>query len=53
MVESGQADLLLISYLGADFLNKSKRVYRLLGCEATFHGELGAVGDTLCYEIRG
>ncbi len=52
MVESGQADLLLISYLGADFLNKSERVYRLLGCEATFHGELGAVGDTLCFKIQ-
>ena len=52
MVESGQADLLLISYLGADFLNKSERVYRLLGCEATFHGELGKVGDTLCFKIQ-
>ncbi len=52
MIESGQADLLLISYLGADFANKSERVYRLLGCEATFHGALPAVGETLHFEIH-
>jgi len=51
MVESGQADLMLISYLGADFLNKSDRVYRLLGCELRSHGELPKAGDTLHYEI--
>ena len=52
MIESGQADLLLISYLGADFANKSERVYRLLGCEATFHGALPAVGETLHFQIH-
>ncbi|MGH1348651.1 MAG: hypothetical protein ACRBN8_44325 [Nannocystales bacterium] len=31
-IESGQADLMLISWMGADFLNKGERVYRLLGC---------------------
>ncbi|MDF1663196.1 MAG: beta-ketoacyl synthase N-terminal-like domain-containing protein, partial [Planctomycetota bacterium] len=53
MIESGQADLLLISWLGADFENKGERVYRLLGCELTFHeGGLPAVGDTLVYDIK-
>lgn len=53
MIESGQADLMLISYLGADLLNKSERVYRLLGCELTYHeGGLPKPGDTLQYEIH-
>lgn len=52
-VEAGQADLLLISYLGADLLNRGERVYRLLGCEMTYHGEhRPRVGDTLRYEIE-
>ena len=38
MIESGQADLLLISWLGIDSLNQGERVYRLLGCELTYHG---------------
>ncbi|MCB0024126.1 MAG: hypothetical protein KDD91_13925, partial [Caldilinea sp.] len=52
LIESGQADLLLVSYLGADFVNKSERVYRLLGCEVTFRAELPQVGETLHYEIH-
>ena len=52
MIESGQADLMLISYLGVDLLNKSERVYRLLGCELTYHGELPQPGDTLRYDIH-
>ncbi len=52
MIESGQADLLLISWLGADFQNKGERVYRLLGCELTYRGGLPAAGDTLRYEIH-
>ncbi|MFP6684959.1 MAG: 3-hydroxyacyl-[acyl-carrier-protein] dehydratase FabA, partial [Polyangiaceae bacterium] len=52
MIESGQADLMLISYLGIDLLNKSDRVYRLLGCELTYHGPLPKPGDTLCYDIH-
>jgi len=51
MVESGQADLMLISWLGADFHNKGERVYRLLGCELMSHGPLPTIGDTLHYEI--
>jgi acyl transferase domain-containing protein/3-hydroxymyristoyl/3-hydroxydecanoyl-(acyl carrier protein) dehydratase len=52
MIESGQADLLLISWLGVDFLNQGQRVYRLLGCEVTYHGELPKPGETLMYDIH-
>lgn len=52
MIESGQADLTLISWMGADFLNRGERVYRLLGCDLTFHGGLPRPGDTLCYDIH-
>jgi 3-hydroxymyristoyl/3-hydroxydecanoyl-(acyl carrier protein) dehydratase/1-acyl-sn-glycerol-3-phosphate acyltransferase len=52
MIESGQADLLLISWLGNDRLNQGERVYRLLGCELTYHGELPKPGETLTYEIH-
>ncbi|MCB9660085.1 MAG: 1-acyl-sn-glycerol-3-phosphate acyltransferase [Sandaracinaceae bacterium] len=51
MIESGQADLFLISYLGVDFLNRGERAYRLLGCELTYHGSLPKPGETLRYEI--
>lgn len=50
-VESGQCDLLLISYLGIDFLNKGERVYRLLDCELTFMDDVAMEGDTLRYDI--
>lgn len=52
MIESGQADLMLISYMGIDFLNQGDRAYRLLGCELTYHGGLPTVGETLRYEIH-
>src|SRR3990167_571486 len=52
MIESGQSDLLLASWLGFDFYNQGKRVYRLLGCELSYHGELPRPGDTLCYDIH-
>lgn len=52
MVEAGQADLLLISWLGLDFFNQGERVYRLLGSEVTFYGGLAKPGETLCYEIH-
>jgi 3-hydroxymyristoyl/3-hydroxydecanoyl-(acyl carrier protein) dehydratase len=51
LVESGQADLMLISWLGTDFLNKGERVYRLLGCDLRSFGELPTIGDTLHYQI--
>ncbi len=53
LIESGQADLLLVSWMGVDFRqNKGERAYRLLGCELTFHGEMPQPGDTLKYEIH-
>ncbi|KIG11832.1 omega-3 polyunsaturated fatty acid synthase subunit, PfaB / omega-3 polyunsaturated fatty acid synthase subunit, PfaC [Enhygromyxa salina] len=52
MIESGQADLLLISYLGVDAENRSDRVYRLLGCTLTYHGGLPRVGETLAFDIH-
>jgi PfaB family protein len=51
-VESGQCDLLLISYLGIDFECRGERVYRLLDCTLTFLDELPCEGDTLRYDIR-
>ncbi|MFI6515709.1 beta-ketoacyl synthase N-terminal-like domain-containing protein [Spirillospora sp. NPDC050679] len=51
LVEGGQADLLLISWLGVDLLTRGERVYRLLGCELTFHDVPPAAGETLTYEI--
>ena len=51
-IEAGQADLLLISWLGIDFINRGQRAYRLLGCELVFHGDLPKPGDTLSYEIK-
>ncbi len=52
MIEAGQADLLLISWLGIDFLNRGDRVYRLLGCELTYRGALPRPGETLRYKIH-
>ncbi|MEV6166180.1 beta-ketoacyl synthase N-terminal-like domain-containing protein [Streptomyces sp. NPDC052052] len=52
LIEAGQADLLLLSWLGVDLLNRGKRAYRLLGCEVTFHGSPPVAGDTLRYEIH-
>ncbi len=52
MIEAGQADLTLISWLGVDFLNQGERVYRLLGCDLTYHGRPPAVGETLAYDIH-
>ncbi|MGE0454664.1 MAG: beta-ketoacyl synthase N-terminal-like domain-containing protein [Vicinamibacteria bacterium] len=52
MIESGQADLLLISWLGVDARNRGERVYRLLGCDLTYHGGLPRPGDTLRYDIH-
>ncbi len=50
-VESGQCDLLLISYLGIDFSAKGERVYRLLDCTLTFLTDIAMEGETLRYEI--
>lgn len=50
-VESGQCDLLLISYLGIDFENRGERVYRLLDCALTFREPVPMEGETLRYDI--
>ncbi len=53
LIECGQADLTLIGWMGADLRNRSERVYRLLGCEITFHeGGLPEAGDTLRFQIE-
>jgi acyl transferase domain-containing protein/3-hydroxymyristoyl/3-hydroxydecanoyl-(acyl carrier protein) dehydratase len=52
VVEAGQADLLLISWLGADLGNRGERVYRLLGSDVTFHAAPPGPGQTLSFEIR-
>jgi acyl transferase domain-containing protein/3-hydroxymyristoyl/3-hydroxydecanoyl-(acyl carrier protein) dehydratase len=50
-VESGQCDLMLISFIGIDFQAKGHRVYRLLDCQLTFLEEMAFGGETLRYEI--
>jgi len=50
LVESGQCDLMLISYLGVDFQNKGIRSYRLLDTTLTFFG-VAQEGQTLVYDI--
>lgn len=50
-IESGQCDLLLISYMGIDFNNKGKYLYRLLDCTLTFMDDQPKEGQTLRYEI--
>ena len=35
-----------------DRLNRDERVYRLLGCELTYHGGLPEVDETLAFEIH-
>ena len=52
LIESGQADLMAISWLGVDFENKGERVYRLLGCDLTYHGSLPLKGETVRYDIH-
>ncbi|NED15559.1 polyketide synthase [Streptomyces sp. SID9124] len=52
LIEAGQADLLLLSWLGADLLNRGERAYRLLGCEVTFRGAPPGAGDTLRFDIH-
>ncbi len=52
LIESGQADLFLISYMGIDFLNRGDRAYRLLGCELTYHRSPPRAGETIDYDIH-
>ncbi len=53
LIECGQADLTLIGWMGADLRNKDERVYRLLGCEITFHeGGLPRDDEQLRFQIE-
>jgi len=51
-IESGQADLMLSSWLGADFATRGLALYRLLDAEVIFHQQLPQVGETARYDIR-
>ncbi|UQZ89731.1 hypothetical protein C4J81_11145 [Deltaproteobacteria bacterium Smac51] len=51
-IESGQADLMLSAWLGADFVTRGQALYRLLDAEVTFHRHLPQVGETARYDIR-
>ncbi len=52
LIESGQADLMLISYLGVDLNVPADRVYRLLGCTLRYHGDLPRFDETLRFDIH-
>ena len=43
---------MLVSWQGVDAYNRGERVYRLLGCELTYHGDLPVAGDTLRFDIH-
>ena len=51
-IESGQADLMLSAWLGADFVTRGLALYRLLDAEVTFYRELPKAGETARYDIR-
>lgn len=51
-VESGQCDLMLISYIGIDFEAKGRLMYRLLDCTLNFLKDMPKEGHTLRYDIR-
>jgi acyl transferase domain-containing protein/3-hydroxymyristoyl/3-hydroxydecanoyl-(acyl carrier protein) dehydratase len=52
LVEAGQSDLFLISWIGVDSLNRDQRKYRILSCQVTFHSSPPKAGATLCYDIH-
>ena len=52
VVESGQADLMLSAYLGADFVTRGLAVYRLLDARVSFHSKPPKIGETIRYEIE-
>jgi len=51
-IESGQADLFLICYVGIDHKVQGDRVYRLLGADFTFFDDYPQAPCTLRYEIK-
>jgi acyl transferase domain-containing protein/3-hydroxymyristoyl/3-hydroxydecanoyl-(acyl carrier protein) dehydratase len=50
-IESGQADLMLSGYLGADFKTKGLAYYRLLDAEVIFLRDLPLPGEVARYDI--
>ncbi|MBZ4319835.1 hypothetical protein JNW98_10710, partial [Streptomyces sp. SCA2-4] len=52
LAESCQANQVLLTWLGVDFLHRGDHVYRALGQEITFHGSPPAAGRTLRQEVR-
>lgn len=52
ILEAGQGDLLLISWLGAAGSSQGSRIWRRLGCDVVFHGPPPVPGETLRYDIR-
>ncbi|MGF1467146.1 MAG: 1-acyl-sn-glycerol-3-phosphate acyltransferase [Sandaracinaceae bacterium] len=52
MIEAGQADLFLASWLGVDLHLGGDRAYRLLGCRLTYHRSPPRPGETLAYDIH-
>ncbi|MEE2857011.1 MAG: beta-ketoacyl synthase N-terminal-like domain-containing protein [Planctomycetota bacterium] len=51
-VESGQADLFLSAFLGADLHTRGLSVYRLLDAQVVFHDDLPTAGNTIVYDIH-
>jgi acyl transferase domain-containing protein/3-hydroxymyristoyl/3-hydroxydecanoyl-(acyl carrier protein) dehydratase/transcriptional regulator with XRE-family HTH domain len=51
-IESGQADLMLSAWLGADLATRGLARYRLLDAEVSFHRDLPRPGETARYDIR-
>ena len=51
-IESGQADLLLSAWLGADDHTKGLALYRLLDAEVTFYSALPSAGEYIRYDIH-
>jgi 3-oxoacyl-(acyl-carrier-protein) synthase/3-hydroxymyristoyl/3-hydroxydecanoyl-(acyl carrier protein) dehydratase len=49
--ECTQGDLILISWLGADFESRGDRAYRLLSCDLTYFDRLPCPGDTVQCEV--
>ena len=51
-IESGQADLMLSAWLGADAHTQGLAMYRLLDAEVVFHSALPRAEQTIRYDIR-
>ncbi|MFG2004313.1 beta-ketoacyl synthase N-terminal-like domain-containing protein [Spirillospora sp. NPDC048911] len=51
LMAAGQGDRLLLTWLGADLHVAEDRVYRLLGCDLTFHASPPQIGETLTHRI--